>query len=122
MVRRLVTTSLLLSILTAPGASGAAPDKCPAQGGTVRAAMAGSPPTLDFVTSFAAQARDIGVYIYEGLVTIDDVRGAFPEFVAILQRTALIDRNRHWFGGESVPVQTGAVLDRGLQPRAALGR
>ena len=71
MVRRLVTTSLLLSILTAPGASGAAPDKCPAQGGTVRAAMAGSPPTLDFVTSFAAQARDIGVYIYEGLVTID---------------------------------------------------
>ena len=56
------------------------------------------------------------------VVTIDDVRGAFPEFVAILQRTALIDRNRHWFGGESVPVQTGAVLDRGLQPRAALGR
>ena len=79
MVRRLVTTSLLLSILTASGASGAAPDKCPAQGGTVRAAMAGSPPTLDFVTSFAAQARDIGVYIYEGLVTIDGNYDVAPQ-------------------------------------------
>ena len=27
---------------------------------------------------------------------------------------------RHWFGGESVR-QTGVVLDRGPQPRAALG-
>ena len=54
------------------------------------------------------------------VVTIDDVRGVFPEFVAILQRTGLINRNRHWFGGESVR-QTGVVLDRGPQPRAALG-
>ena len=46
-------------------------EKCPTQGGTIRAAMAGSPPTLDFITSFSAQARDIGVYLYEGLVTID---------------------------------------------------
>ncbi|PYM74643.1 MAG: ABC transporter substrate-binding protein, partial [Candidatus Rokuibacteriota bacterium] len=41
--------------------------------------MAGSPPTLDFVTSFAAQARDIGVYIYEGLVTIDGNYDVAPQ-------------------------------------------
>src|SRR5262249_899417 len=70
-VRRLITTMVLVSMLTATGASAAGMDKCPAQGGTIRAAMAGSPPTLDFITSFAAQARDMGVYIYEGLVTID---------------------------------------------------
>src|SRR5262249_56874309 len=66
MVRRLITTMVLVSMLTATGASAAGMDKCPAQGGTIRAAMAGSPPTLDFITSFAAQARDMGVYIYEG--------------------------------------------------------
>ncbi len=52
-------------------ATAATIDKCPTQGGTVRAAMTGSPPTLDFITSFAASARDIGVYVYEGLVTVD---------------------------------------------------
>jgi len=46
-------------------------EKCPVQGGTIRAAMAGGPPTLDWVSSFAAQTRDMGVYLYEGLVTID---------------------------------------------------
>ena len=72
MVRTLITSAaVLVSMLMVTGASGASMDKCPAQGGTIRAAMAGSPPTLDFVTSFAAQARDMGVYLYEGLVTID---------------------------------------------------
>jgi peptide/nickel transport system substrate-binding protein len=33
--------------------------------------MTGSPPSLDFIASFSAHARDIGVYLYEGLVTID---------------------------------------------------
>src|SRR2546425_9954773 len=41
--------------------------------------MAGSPATLDLVTSFAAQARDIGVYIYEGLVTIDGNYDVAPQ-------------------------------------------
>jgi peptide/nickel transport system substrate-binding protein len=71
MLRRVLSVGVLVSMLTASGAASAAMDKCPVAGGTVRAAMAGSPPTLDFITSFAAQARDIGVYLYEGLVTID---------------------------------------------------
>ena len=70
-LRRVITAVVLVTMLTASGAASAAMDKCPAQGGTIRAAMAGSPPTLDFITSFAAQARDMGVYIYEGLVTVD---------------------------------------------------
>jgi peptide/nickel transport system substrate-binding protein len=67
-------TKLLVAIviLAAPAIAGAAPlEKCPVQGGTVRAAMTGSPPSLDFIASFSAHARDVGVYLYEGLVTID---------------------------------------------------
>ena len=72
MLRQLTTLLLPVIMLAASAtAEAAAMDKCPAQGGTVRAAMAGSPPTLDFITSFAAQARDMGVYIYEGSVTVD---------------------------------------------------
>lgn len=59
-------------LLGAPGIAAAAPlEKCPVDGGTVRAAMTGSPPSLDFITSFSAHARDVGVYLYEGLVTVD---------------------------------------------------
>ncbi len=67
----LKTLTWILASAFAVSGSAWALDKCPRQGGTARAAMAGSPPTLDFITSFAAQARDIGVYLYEGLVTID---------------------------------------------------
>jgi peptide/nickel transport system substrate-binding protein len=60
----------------------AAIDKCPVQGGTIRAAMAGSPPTMDFITSFAAQARDMGVYLFEGLVTIDGNYDPAPQLAS----------------------------------------
>jgi peptide/nickel transport system substrate-binding protein len=79
MARRVMTAVVLIFMLSVSGAPGAAMDKCPAQGGTIRAAMTGSPPTLDFITSFAAQARDIGVYIYEGLVTVDANYDAAPQ-------------------------------------------
>src|SRR5712671_4413825 len=82
MSMQLLTSPLLiLSMLAAAGtATGAAAmDKCPKEGGTVRAAMGGSPPTLDFITSFSAQARDIGVYLYEGLVTVDQNYDVAPQ-------------------------------------------
>ena len=80
MLRRLITLLLPATMLAVSAtAEAAAMDKCPAQGGTVRAAMAGSPPTLDFITSFAAQARDMGVYIYEGLVTVDGNYDVAPQ-------------------------------------------
>ncbi len=54
------------------------------------------------------------------VVAVGDVHGAYPEFVAILQRAGLIDGDRHWIGGASVLVQTGDVPDRGAGTRQAL--
>jgi peptide/nickel transport system substrate-binding protein len=69
---KLTRALFFASTLTACAMTTAATlDKCPVQGGTVRAAMTGSPPSMDFIASFSAHARDIGVYLYEGLVTID---------------------------------------------------
>jgi len=78
MSKRILTPLILASALVASGGA-AALDKCPRQGGMARVAMGGSPPTLDFITSFAAQARDIGVYLYEGLVTIDKNYDTAPQ-------------------------------------------
>lgn len=54
------------------------------------------------------------------IVAIGDIHGAFENFVAILQRTGLIDANRHWTGGSTILVQTGDVTDRGDGVRPAL--
>jgi len=54
------------------------------------------------------------------VVAIGDVHGAFPEFVTILERTALIDPKLQWAGGSAVLVQTGDIPDRGPSTRAAL--
>jgi hypothetical protein len=49
-----------------------------------------------------------------------DSHGAYPEFVAILQRVGLIEGNRQWIGGSSVLVQTGDVIDRSKESRNCL--
>jgi hypothetical protein len=54
------------------------------------------------------------------VVAVGDTHGAYPEFVAILQRMGLIDSNRQWMGGSSVLVQTGDVIDRGKGSRQCL--
>jgi hypothetical protein len=54
------------------------------------------------------------------VVAVGDSHGAYPEFVAILQRAGLIDGNRQWIGGSSVLVQTGDVIDRGRGSRECL--
>jgi calcineurin-like phosphoesterase family protein len=51
------------------------------------------------------------------LVAIGDVHGDFNDFVAILQRTGLIDEQRHWTGGKATFVQVGDLIDRGPKPR-----
>ncbi len=83
MMRRMLTALTIFALLLAvvPGASSAL-DKCPVQGGTIRAAMAGAPPTLDWISSFAAQTRDMGVYLYEGLVTIDANYDVAPQLAS----------------------------------------
>lgn len=54
------------------------------------------------------------------IVVIADVHGAFDDFVAILQRTGLIDKQNHWTGGKTTLVQVGDLLDRGPKPREVM--
>jgi predicted MPP superfamily phosphohydrolase len=54
------------------------------------------------------------------VVAIGDVHGAFDDFVAILQRAGLIDKQNHWAGGKAVFVQCGDLIDRGPKPRQVM--
>src|SRR5260370_15149642 len=54
------------------------------------------------------------------LVAIGDVHGDFNDFVAILQRTGLIDEQHHWSGSKTTFVQVGDLIDRGPKPREVL--
>ncbi len=54
------------------------------------------------------------------VIAIGDVHGDFQDFVAILHRTNLIDKQNHWVGGQTTLVQLGDVLDRGPKPRDAM--
>jgi hypothetical protein len=56
----------------------------------------------------------------ESLVAIGDVHGDFDDFVGILQRIGLIDKQNHWAGGKTTFVQTGDLLDRGPKPREVM--
>jgi calcineurin-like phosphoesterase family protein len=54
------------------------------------------------------------------VVAIGDIHGDYNDFIAILQRTGLIDEQRHWTGGKASFVQLGDEIDRGPQPREVL--
>jgi Calcineurin-like phosphoesterase len=56
----------------------------------------------------------------ETVVAIGDVHGDFDDFVAILRRTGLIDKQNHWTGGKTTLVQVGDILDRGPKPREVM--
>jgi Calcineurin-like phosphoesterase len=56
----------------------------------------------------------------ESLVAVGDVHGDFDDFVSILQRTGLIDKQNHWSGGKTTLVQVGDLLDRGPKPREVM--
>jgi hypothetical protein len=56
----------------------------------------------------------------ESVVAIGDVHNDFDDFVAILQRTGLIDKQNHWTGGTTTFVQVGDLLDRGPKPREVM--
>ena len=62
----------------------------------------------------------VGASAQMRVVAVADSHGAYPEFVAILQRVALIDGNRQWVGSSSVLVQLGDVIDRGKRSRECL--
>jgi hypothetical protein len=54
------------------------------------------------------------------VVAIADVHGDFDDFVAILERTGLVDKQNHWSGGKTTLVQVGDLLDRGPKPREVM--
>jgi hypothetical protein len=56
----------------------------------------------------------------ELLIAVGDVHGDFDDFVAILQRTGLVDQQNHWTGGKTTFVQVGDLLDRGPKPREVM--
>src|SRR6266849_3912537 len=56
----------------------------------------------------------------EPVIAIADVHNAFDNFVAILLRTGLIDKENHWAGGKATFVQVGDLLDRGPKPREVM--
>jgi hypothetical protein len=63
------------------------------------------------VTSTAVEQR---------IVAVGDVHGDLPDFVAILQKTGLINESRQWTGGDAMLVQLGDVVDRGPKSRESL--
>jgi hypothetical protein len=67
-----------------------------------------------------AQPRKTPAEHLESLVAIGDVHGDFDDFVGILQRIGLIDKQNHWTGGKTTFVQTGDLLDRGPKPREVM--
>ena len=56
----------------------------------------------------------------ERVVAIGDVHGAYAQFVRILRAAGLIDRRERWIGGRARLVQTGDVLDRGVESRKTI--
>ncbi len=56
----------------------------------------------------------------ESVVVIADVHNDFDDFVAILRRTGLTDKQNHWTAGKTTLVQTGDLLDRGPKPREVM--
>src|SRR5262245_23268125 len=71
---------------------------------------------LALTNFFAVAAKDSP----ESLVAVGDVHGDFDDFVSILQRTGLIDKQNHWAGGKTTLVQLGDLLDRGAKPREVM--
>lgn len=54
------------------------------------------------------------------IVAVGDVHGSYDGLVAILQETGLIDQELRWTGGTTTLVQTGDLLDRGLEVRETM--
>lgn len=48
------------------------------------------------------------------IVAVGDIHGAYDAFRAILVEARLVDQQDRWIGGRSILVQTGDILDRGV--------
>jgi hypothetical protein len=69
-----------------------------------------------------ARARDEGCEItgVPRVVAVGDVHGAYPEFLAVLRLAGVIDAKERWAAGRTHFVQTGDILDRGIETRPVM--
>jgi len=74
------------------------------------------PIVLLFLAVQLARAQDTFSGV-ERIVAIGDVHGDYDAFVSLLRDTGIIDQKSRWTGGKNHLVQTGDVLDRGLDSR-----
>jgi hypothetical protein len=79
--------------------------------GLAAAALVGTAAIAGVETQTPAAAR---------IVAIGDIHGAGPQLAQILQAAGLIDAQQKWSGGTARLVQTGDILDRGLEVREAI--
>jgi hypothetical protein len=54
------------------------------------------------------------------IVAVGDVHGAYDNFVEVLRMTGLVDEEVRWVGGKTHLVQTGDLLDHGIDTRQVL--
>lgn len=77
-------------------------------------------PILMAVGLMWAQPANLPPNRPDAVVAIADVHGDFDDFVAILQRAGLTDKENHWAGGKTTFVQVGDLLDRGPNSRKVM--
>ncbi len=56
----------------------------------------------------------------ETIVSVGDIHGAFDNFINIMQKAELLDKDNNWIGGKTHFVSTGDILDRGPDSRKVL--
>jgi len=54
------------------------------------------------------------------IIVIGDLHGDYEAFIRILKGTEVIDRDLHWAAGKAHFVQTGDIMDRGIDARKIL--
>ena len=55
-----------------------------------------------------------------GTIAVGDVHGDFDDFVAILQRSGVVDAQHRWSARNLTLVQVGDLIDRGPKPREVI--
>lgn len=55
----------------------------------------------------------------EKIVAVGDIHGDYDNFIKILKATGIVDDELHWKAGKTHFVQTGDVIDRGLEAKKA---
>ena len=92
---------------------------------TLRAATCAAAALLALANTPSATARLEGssacdLTTTDRIVAVGDIHGAYDPFVRILQAAGVIDHRQRWIGGGAILVQTGDVVDRGVDSRRVL--